>query len=108
MTDLNFTHSLSSDIFNLSPNAPARNGEIVTGSMVVNLFDVLKNLENYDAKVFSELFSNEHSIISAGENPKNNHQKHHYVAYHDYDDFIMKMKTKIKETANISAFGRSE
>jgi len=100
---LNFTHSLSSDIFNLSPNAAAKSGEIVTGSMVVNLFKDCKDLKNNDEEDFSELFSNEHSIITAGENSKEFYQ---IVAYNDYEKFIGDMRTKIRETAkrDIAAF----
>jgi len=104
--DFHFTHSLTTDIFNLSPNTEARDGEIVTGCMVVNQFygDNMDDLKNDDTEVFSGLFSNQKSIIFAGESSDKRNQ---IVTGFDFYEFTTKMKRKIKETKNISAFGWS-
>jgi len=101
MKDLYFTHSLTTDIFNLTPNAEARPGEIVTGCMVVNKFNDKNwpDLKNDDAKVFSGLFSDRESIIFAGKN-----ESHQKVTRRDCDDFIKSMKGRVKVVKNISAF----
>jgi len=67
--DLNFTHSLTTDIFNFNSRGAPRDGKIVTGCMVVNKFhsEQVTDLRNNDAKVFSELFSKKESILLAGE-----------------------------------------
>jgi len=67
--DLHFTHSMTTDIFNFSPRGVRREGEIVTGCMVINKFysKKLGDLINNDEKVFSELFSKENSILFAGD-----------------------------------------
>jgi hypothetical protein len=72
--------------------------------MVVNKFDWQNDLENNDAEVFSGLFTKEHKIISAGYNVYGKR----VVRRSHCDDFIKKIKTKIKEMEKeekkISAF----
>jgi hypothetical protein len=120
---------LTSDIFNFSPPATARNGldrkEIVTGCIVVNVFKSECDLINNDADVFSKLFSDSKRIIFAGEKDQKKaieHQKliqekdpkndliygYQEVTDEQYSDFIKDMKKKIRETSDISAFGRSK
>jgi hypothetical protein len=109
---LHFTHSLTTDIFNFSPNDATRDGNIVGGCMVVNLFDSRpdQSLINNDAEVFSGLFSNREVFFIAGEKHEAAVKKYGYqnVRSNHYSIFVTEMKRRIKETENISAFGKSK
>ena len=106
LIDLNFTHSLTTDIFNFCQNGAAKDGKIVTGCMVVNSFKCksLGPLKNNDGEVFTGLSSEGDNIIVAG---KKDSEGDYKVSNLDYDNFILAMRRKIAETENISAFGKS-
>ena len=73
--------------------------------MVVNIFNdkSLEDLINDDAYVFSGLFTQPKCNTSDAEK-----YGHKSVTNWHYDNFIDEMRTKITETRNISAFGKSK
>jgi hypothetical protein len=104
--DFNFTHSLTTDIFNFCQIGAAKDGKIVTGCMVVNSFmcKSLVPLKNNDGEVFTGLSSEGNNIIVAG---KKNSEGDYEVSNLDCDNFVLEMRRKIEDTENISAFGKS-
>ena len=121
---MNFTHSLTTDIFNFSPNDKAEDGQILTNGIMVNYFiNPFNFLINNDEEVFSKLFSNPQNFFIAGEKHEDTataHKKklddqhprstkkfgYQNVTVEHCRKFVLDMKKRIGAADKISAFGR--